>query len=172
MDASDWIEALQLEPHPEGGFYRETYHSPVWMEDESTLGHYGSPRRSATSIYFLLRAEDVSHFHRLKSDELWYFHVGDPLVVHTIDASGKYTAHALGVRMDVGERPQLLVPKGTIFGSSPAPQKPNQHVFGYSLVSCMVTPGFDYRDFELCKRHELVTQFPQHASIIERLALL
>lgn len=169
MEAAYWIQSLQLEPHPEGGYYRETYHSPIWMDDDSTRSTYGDKRRSATSIYFLLEAGDVSHFHRLKSDELWYFHAGDPLDVHTIDPAGAYRCHGLGLALDDGQAPQLLVPRGTIFGSSPRPVNVNRA--GYSLVSCMVTPGFDFHDFELFHLDELLRQYPRHEQVIRRLTL-
>ncbi|WP_067618708.1 cupin domain-containing protein [Alicyclobacillus acidiphilus] len=169
MDANYWIETLQLEPHPEGGFYRETYHSASWMEDDATVQRYGDRRRSATSIYFLLRSGDVSHFHRLKSDELWYFHAGDPLDVHTIDPAGNYRRLGLGLCQSAGQEPQLLVPKGHIFGSSP--QASTAPCEGYSLVSCMVTPGFDFRDFELFQQDQLLELYPNQEQIIRRLTL-
>ena len=91
------IETLGLLPHPEGGFYKETYRSELSLE--------GQERELLTSIYFLLSAENVSHFHRIKSDELWYFHTGSPLIVHTLTERG-HEQHLLGLDLSKGQQPQ------------------------------------------------------------------
>lgn len=171
MQAAELIETLELNPHPEGGYYRETYHSPTWMSNSQTEETYGGNRRSATCIYFLLERSDVSHFHRLKSDELWFFHAGDPLTVHAISPDGKYHAQHVGCHVTLGQSPQHLVPKGHIFGATvESPTGESQFPpAGFSLVSCMVTPGFDFADFELFERNELTAAYPQHKDIISRL---
>ncbi|WP_456279289.1 cupin domain-containing protein [Bacillus sp. AK128] len=156
-NAQYWIEYLQLLPHPEGGFYKNSYSS----QEEMILND--RTRKLYTSIYFLLRSEDISHFHRLKSDELWYFHGGSPLTVHTIDASGKYEQLKLGLNIEQGELPQILVPQNTIFGSSIVEKD------SFSLVGCMVAPGFDFEDFELFNQDELVNEHPQHEEIIRKM---
>jgi len=148
------IEKLNLVPHPEGGFYRETYRS------EETKGN----RNLMTSIYFLLTSEHVSHLHRIKSDELWYYHGGSPLIVHILDAFGHHE-HIVGNDLEKGYFPQFLVPKNTIFGSTVLEKD------SYSLVSCVVSPGFDFDDFELFKRDELLDAYPMHREIIERLTI-
>jgi hypothetical protein len=148
------IKTLGLQPHPEGGFYGETYRS------EETIP--GKDRNLLTSIYFLLTEDNVSRFHRIKSDELWYFHSGSAVTVHTLDANG-HTEHLLGNDFSKGERPYLMVPKDTIFGSSIKGSN------GYALVSCAVAPGFDFRDFELLSREELLQQFPENVEIIHLL---
>ncbi|WP_316571716.1 cupin domain-containing protein [Neobacillus sp. YIM B06451] len=154
--AEYWISRLGLEPHAEGGYYKQTYMS---MEDVP-----GKERVLYTSIYFLLRDGEVSHFHRLKSDELWYFHAGDSLSVHMIHENGEYEEVLLGLDLEKGEVPQLLVPKNTIFGSSVSPEG------NYALVGCMVSPGFEYTDFELFTQEELVKDYPQHREIIGKMA--
>lgn len=159
MEAKTWIEYLELEPHSEGGFFKQTFHSETTMETEEE-----NTRFLYTSIYFLLRSEDRSHFHRLKSDELWYFHAGSPLTIHIITPDGKYEAKKLGLNVEKGEEPQILVPKNTIFGSTV--DEPGT----FSLVGCMVSPGFDYKDFELFTQQELLDQYPEHESIIRFLA--
>lgn len=159
FNAETYIEKLQLEPHPEGGFYRSTFQSDEWMS--CTQGQ----RRLYTSIYFLLRSQDVSHFHRLQSDELWYFHAGSPLTVHIIHVDGTYEALKLGLNVEKGEQPQILVPKHTIFGSTVDEENT------FALVGCMVSPGFDFKDFELFKEKELLEQYPQHEEIIKRLTI-
>jgi len=159
LNAETFIQKLQLEPHPEGGFYRPTFQSEEWMSRQQ------GERRFYTSIYFLLRSQDVSHFHRLQSDELWYFHAGSPLTVHMIHPDGTYEARKLGLNVELGEQPQILVPKDTIFGSTVDEEDT------FSLVGCMVSPGFDFKDFELFKEQELLDQFPQHEKIIKKLSM-
>ena len=151
------INQLGVKPHPEGGFYKETYRSnDLCLEGTRNL---------KTVIYFLLRSEDVSHFHRIKSDEMWYYHAGSPLIVHSIDEEGKLKQQKLGVNFEKDEVPQYLVPKNTIFGSSVLDEN------SYSLVSCSVAPGFDFNDFELFKQHDLIKKYPEHVDIITKLAL-
>lgn len=146
------IQELNLIPHPEGGFYRETYRSEEVLNDIN--------RNLVTTIYFLLRSEDISHFHRIMSDEHWFFHAGSPLVVHTLDNNGHHK-HLVGLELNKRETPHFIVPKNTIFGSQVLEKN------SYSLVSCLVSPGFDFADFELIKRAELLKEFPQHKEIIE-----
>lgn len=149
-----WVEKLELLPHPEGGFYKETYRS------EQTIP--GTERQLMTGIYFLLTSKNVSRFHRIKSDELWFYHAGSPLIVHTLDENG-HTQNHVGLDFKAGQTPQFLVPKNTIFGSSVLNDD------SYSLVSCVVAPGFDFTDFELFTKEELLPLFPEHEAIIERL---
>ncbi|WP_181350842.1 cupin domain-containing protein [Thalassobacillus sp. CUG 92003] len=158
MSAEYWIDRLNLSEHPEGGFYRPTYESGRWTAQENR------ERKLYTSIYFLLRSEDISHFHRLQSDELWYFHAGSSLKIHMITPEGKYEEITLGLHIENGEVPQFVVPKHTIFGSSVPAQE------DYSLVGCMVSPGFDFEDFELFSQAELLEQYPQHKDIIMKMA--
>ena len=146
------IHELNLIPHPEGGFYRETFRSKEVLKDIN--------RNLVTAIYFLLQSEDISHFHRIKSDEHWFFHAGSPLVVHTLDKNGHHK-HLVGLELNKGETPHFIVPKNTIFGSQVLEKN------SFSLVSCLVSPGFDFADFELIKRAELLKEFPQHKEIIE-----
>jgi predicted cupin superfamily sugar epimerase len=148
------INELELQAHPEGGYYKETYRSAQTLD--------GQDRQLLTSIYFLLTAENVSRFHRIKSDELWYFHAGSPLIVHTLSERG-HEQHHLGLDLSKGHQPFLWIPKDTIFGSSILEKE------GYSLVSCAVAPGFDFRDFELFTAEQLLLKFAAHREIIERL---
>ena len=156
--AEDLITQLQLEAHPEGGFYKSTY-----TASEAVATHNGS-RPIYTSIYFLLRSTDISHLHRLQSDELWYYHGGSPLTVHMIYPDGTYEAKKLGLNIANGEVPQILVPKHTIFGSSV------DDADAFSLVGCMVAPGFDFEDFELFTQEELLKDYPQHETVIRKMA--
>lgn len=151
------VESLNLLPHPEGGFYKETYRSEVGIKTEHR------ERNLCTSIFFLLTSENVSRFHRIKSDELWFFHEGSPLTVHTLSENG-YKSLSLGLPDSNPDLlPQQLVKANTIFGSTVDKQD------SYSLVSCVVAPGFDFRDFELFEAKDLLPHFPQSAEIIRRL---
>lgn len=149
--AQELIDQLGLLPHPEGGFYKETYRSETTIQ--------GSERQLMTSIFFLLTGENYSRFHRITSDETWYFHEGNTLLVHTIE-SEKHTAHHLGSANEAGEQPFLVVKGGTIFGSEVKDRE------GYALVSCAVAPGFDFADFELFTTQDLLPLYPQHKEII------
>lgn len=154
--ADYFIQKLDITPHIEGGYYKESLLStdPVQREDISSKTLW-------SSIYFLLQTDEVSHFHRLKSDEIWYFHSGMPLTIYMISPEGELICKQLGVNISKGESPQVLVPKGYIFGSA-------LNEDGYSLVGCMVAPSFSYEDFELFERKELLERYPQHEDVIKK----
>ena len=158
MNAIEWAKKLDLQPHPEGGYFKETYAAP-----ETTLLN-GHERSCATSILFLLTATNPSHLHRLKSDEIWYYHVGHSLTVHLIHPDGTYQAVKLG--LGENELLQFTVPRGVIFGSSIDSDDPDD----FAVVSCHVSPGFDYADFELFTQEALLAEYPQHADIIHKMA--
>ena len=149
------VQELGLLPHPEGGFYKETYRSP-----ESVLTSDGN-RNLMTSIYFLLTSEHVSRFHRIKSDEHWYFHEGNCLTIHLLNKRG-HGKLELGL-LSQKSNPYHFVPANTIFGSS------IEEKHGYALVSCEVSPGFDFKDFKLFTEEELLLDFPNHSEIIKQL---
>ncbi|WP_045515831.1 cupin domain-containing protein [Neobacillus niacini] len=163
-DLHIWVSKLGLTPHPEGGYYKRTFESDEQINDNELSVNFEGVRKLYTSIYFLLTSEDVSHFHRLKSDELWYYHGGSSLSIHVIDESGEYQEIKLGMNLDDGEVPQVLVKKNSIFGSSVSEKDI------CSLVGCMVSPGFEFRDFELFTQKELLDKYPQHQEIIMKLA--
>lgn len=157
-NAKYWVENLDLLPHPEGGFYKEVYRS-----SESFLPkNFDGERNYSTSIYFLLEKGNVSHFHRIKSDEIWYYHGGDALSVFVIHKNGELEELKIGPNPDQGEVLQAVVPAGTIFGSKSSG--------AYSLVGCMVSPGFDFKDFELFKTSQLLEEYPSHHQIIKELS--
>ncbi|WP_423802171.1 cupin domain-containing protein [Neobacillus sp. SAB-20_R2A] len=158
------VTNLGLEPHPEGGYYKRTFESSEQISDQELAVNYNGKRKLYTSIYFVLTSKDVSHFHRLKSDELWYFHGGSSLTIHIIHENGEYEEIRLGLNFNNGEVPQALVPKNAIFGSSVMEKET------CSLVGCMVSPGFDFQDFELFTQDELLQKYPQHREIILKLA--
>lgn len=153
--AEQWIDELQLESHPEGGFYRETIREV--LKD--------GRRAPFSSIYFLLTDDNISHFHRIDADEVWYYHAGDSLTIHMINPDGEYTTATLGTDIQNGDVLQYVVPKGTIFASSIEISNT------YSLVGCMCQPAFEFKQFELSKQSELITQYPHLKSVIEKYAL-
>lgn len=150
-----WIKSLQLQAHPEGGYYRETGRSDQIIKSGS-----GLDVPLYTNIHFLLEDTNPSRFHQLQSNEVWYFHAGNPLTVHCIYPDGTYKAVRLGTNPET-DLLQFEVPKGVIFGLSVDEE--------WALVSCMVAPGFDFREFHLFKEQELLDKFPQHAEIIKKL---
>jgi predicted cupin superfamily sugar epimerase len=151
------VEKLKLTPHPEGGFYSETYRSEKELETKA------GKRNLSTAIYFLLTSESVSKLHRIKSDELWFFHEGSNLTVHTLSDLGHKQLSLGHISGDGNAVPQHLVYADTIFGSSV--DEPSS----YALVSCVVAPGFDFADFELFDEKDLLDQFPDSPEIIKKL---
>ncbi len=162
-DTADyWIAALQLVPHPEGGFFRETYRSPDVIRAEHLPARFPGPRPAATAIYYLIKGSTASALHRLRADELWHHYAGSPLTLHQIDPSGKLIETRLG-RPDAGGAPQVVVPAGCWFGATVDDPR------SYTLAGCTVSPGFTPDDFELADRPALLRLFPQHDQLIRRL---
>ncbi len=161
--ADYWINKLQLTRHIEGGSYFRTYCSAVTILHHHLPPVFKGPRPAATAIYFLLDKDQFSAMHRIASDELWHFYYGDPLMVYEIDAAGNITQHVLGNNPENNENFQCLVKAGSWFGSK------IKEGGDYSLVGCTVSPGFDFADFELGERNDLLKAYPQHASIIQML---
>lgn len=163
VTADEIIASLELQPHIEGGYFRETYRCQKSMHADDFPPDVAGERSLVTSIYFLLRHGQHSKFHKLHSDEIWFYHAGAPVIIHTLDDRGEHRQNLLGSNMTAGERPQVLIPAGLIFGAElPADA-------GFSLVSCVVAPGFDYRDFILCSQKDLLYQYPQHTKLISRI---
>jgi uncharacterized protein len=160
LSADDVIAALQLEPHPEGGFYRETFRAE---ELPAPLPERG-PRAASTAIYFLLRTQDFSALHVVASDEVWHYYGGDSLELHCFDAEGRHRAVRLGPAWLEGERPQHVVARGELQGARVAPGR-----HGFVLCGCTVAPGFDFADFLMPPRAELLRQLPQHRALVEAL---
>lgn len=163
IDAKYWIERLGLESHPEGGYFRQTYRSELMIPPQALPSTFGGPRAVSTAIYFLLEGNNFSAFHRLRSDEMWHFYAGSPLLVHVIDPAGHYSAILLGNDPEAGQAFQAVVRAGCWFASHVADWK------NWALVGCTVAPGFEFEDFEMGKRNELMAAYPQHRALIERL---
>jgi hypothetical protein len=163
--AEFWIRHLGLERHPEGGWYRETYRSSSSF-DFGAESPFGSPRPFATSIHYLLEQGDRSRLHRIHSDELWYFHAGSPLEVHLFPEAGSPSSFTLGDPAEDGQVLHDWVPAGCRFG---ARMKESAAEGTFSLVSCVVAPGFDFRDFSFVDRNRLIAQYPDHEWVIKAL---
>jgi len=150
------IERLGLTPHPEGGFFRETFRAPHSVAAPS------SPvsRAASTAIYFLLRAGEFSAFHSVLSDEVWHHYTGATLELHTIDRAGHHRRIELGPRLLAGECPQWVVPAGTLQAARVIGE-------GFALCGCTVAPGFDFADFDMPQRSELTRRHPALADLIE-----
>lgn len=154
MNSDQLIKSLNLEPHPEGGYFKETYRSNFEVTNlESKL------RSAITSIYYLLEKGNFSALHRIKSDEIWYYHAGQTLELVAIDLDGSLHTWMLGADVEKGQVLQVVMEAGWIFGA--------RCVSGYSLVGCAVAPGFHFVDFEILSREKLLSDFPQHNQLIE-----
>ncbi len=150
MSESDFqriVDLLDLAPHPEGGFYRETFRAP-------------GPRAASTAIYFLLPAGTFSAFHRIRSDEVWHHYDGDPLELHVVDGD-RHERVVLGRDLASGERPQHVVPAGAWQAAIPLGTR-------WTLCGCTVAPGFDFAEFELPGRDVLLAQLPGHEALVRR----
>jgi uncharacterized protein len=158
--AKYYIQKLQLNKHPEGGYFKEIYRA-------SEMFFIDAPKKSlkrnvSTSIYFLLDGSQVSKFHRLKSDELWHFYDGTAVKVYIIDAKGKLTEILLGRKTENGELFQVVIKKNSWFAAEVVNKR------SFALIGCTVSPGFDFSDFELAGRETLSKQFPNLKDLIIR----
>ena len=160
MIAKDWIQHLDMLPHPEGGYYKETYKSGELISRDGLPDRFSGSRSMGTAIYFLLEKDNFSAFHRLKADEVWHFYDGTQLLLHQIDAEGNYRSQALGKDLNEGEVPQAIVPAGTWFAAEVLDKS------SFALVGCTMAPGFDFEDFEMPSREELQRKFPQQMELI------
>lgn len=168
MTVANYVQQLNLQPHPEGGYFAEMYRSKESIPQAALPARFSGPRAFSTAIYFLLESHQFSSLHRIQADEVWHFYAGDPLEIFVIDSTGTLTIIRLGNKPDQGEVFQAVVPAGCWFGSKPAGDVTAQKS-AFSLVGCTVAPGFDFADFELADRSTLLNQFPQHRQIIELL---
>lgn len=154
-DAIQIIKRLKLKKHPEGGYFKQTYTADTKVNIEG----YDKLRYISTAIYYMLVGDQFSAFHRIKSDELWHHYTGGSLILYAID-NGKLTKIKMGKSR--GEAPQVILKANTWFAASLTDKK------SYCLLGCTVSPGFDYSDWEIGKRNELIKTYPQYRTIIER----
>ncbi len=149
------VEKFKLKPHPEGGFYSETY--------RATKSDNG--RSWSTGIYFLLGRGDISHLHRIDSDEMWHFYSGDPLKIIEIDEEGKLVETILGTNYKDGMVSQYTVKAGRWFCSLPV------EASEYCFVGCTVSPGFEFSSFELAKREVMSSQYPEYKDLMTQICI-
>jgi len=152
------IDVLGLKAHPEGGFYRETFRSGQVLAVAP-----GMRRNASTAIYFLLPAGAFSAFHVVRhTDEVWHHYGGEAVEIHMILPDGGHRIERLGRDIENGERPQIVVPAGTLQAAVARGTR-------YALCGCTVSPGFDFADLEMPTRQELLGRFPHHEDVIRRL---
>jgi uncharacterized protein len=161
MDPHAIIERLGLAPHPERGYYRETYRAPLAVQSAA----HGAPRLASTAIYFLVTAnEPETYLHRLKSDEVFHLYDGGPLEILRLFPGGTWDVARLGMNLAEGERPQVVIPAGTWFGTALAAGA------SHCLAGCTVAPGFEFADFELAEGPELAARYPDAGDRIQRMS--
>ena len=161
--AAYWVEKYAMQPHPEGGYFAETYRAAEVIPHHALPERFSGSRSFGTGIYFLLENHHFSALHRIQSDELWHFYAGGPLHVYVIHQDATLQIIKLGNDPDQCEVFQAVVPAGAWFGSKPAANA------AYSLVGCTVAPGFDFADFEMASRPQMIQQYPQYAPEINLL---
>ena len=160
-DAAQWAEALGLLPHPEGGFYRETWRASETIPHGALPSRFGGNRSAGTCIYFLLVQDFPSRLHRIASDEIWHWYQGSPLCVHVLHPDGSRQELLLGPDPSRGQSFQAMVPSGAWFGAETLGE--------WTLCGCTVAPGFDFADFELAARDSMLETFGPHREVVERL---
>ena len=157
------VKRLGLEPHPEGGYFREVYRSAISVDHPGIPPGHAAARCGGSLIYFLLEAGDFSAFLRVKwTDEVWHFYAGGAVELHTIDASGHHRSVMIHDDITAAE-PATVVPAGCWQAARLADDSP------WALCGCTVAPGFEFADFEMPMRAQLLEQFPQHAEIVQAL---
>ena len=162
-DAEYWKVKLHLTPHPEGGYFRETYRAGAVSLRAHLPKGFSGDRAYSTAIYYLLSNKDLSKLHRIKSDEMWHYYDGGGLNIFVIDESGNLSEQKLGLNPDEGQAPQILVEAGKWFGATVT--NPDS----FCLCGCTVSPGFHFEDFEIGERKKLLESFPKHRTVIEQL---
>jgi predicted cupin superfamily sugar epimerase len=160
-EVARWIEALSLQAHPEGGWYAESFRASRRVVDPETGREYSA----GTSIYYLLDDASFSAFHRVGADETWHFYAGTGLSIFHIDKSGHLHKHRLGRDVITGEKLQLTIPAHEWFACQV--EIPG----GFALCGCTVSPGFEFHEFALASREELISAYPIHKNLIVRLTL-
>ena len=164
MDAETIIQQLGLQPHPEGGFYRETYRCDEKIAAAGLPTRYGSDRNLSTAIYYLMTPDSYSALHRVQSDEVFHFYAGDPVTMLQLHGDGRGESIILGQDILAGQQLQVVVPSGAWQGMT------LNDGGAFALLGATVSPGFDFADFEGGAGDVLTRQYPSFAAWIERLA--
>jgi predicted cupin superfamily sugar epimerase len=158
-DLNSVIQALDLQPHPEGGFYKEVHRSKTIIKDAI----HSKDKSAYTSIYYLLTGKDFSSWHRIRSDETWFFHLGCDVLIYFFDEHRCLQTIALGI---ASKKLQATIPANTWFAARPVVDN------SFCLVSCAVAPGFEFDEFEIAKRDELLKLFGTSAENIQMIKAL
>jgi uncharacterized protein len=154
LKATEYIEALNMQKHIEGGYYVETFKSQYFVPSANLPDGFTGKRALMTSIYFLLEGNDISKLHRVRGDEIWFFHDGSPAIIEIINPNGKIEKKILGTDVKSGQLPQIVIPADTWFTAKIA------EADSFVLIACTVAPGFEYDDFELANPEKLTLEFP------------
>ena len=163
VTAQQLIALYNLQPHPEGGWYKETYQCREQIDADHLPERFSGSRAFSTAIYFLLEQGNFSAFHRIKSDECWHFYAGDPLAIYVLQQDGTLDVIVLGSDITNGQLFQYVVPANCWFASCPATYSK------FCFVGCTVAPGFNFADFELADADTLSALYPQHRICIKKL---
>lgn len=163
MTAQEIIKQLDLQKHPEGGYFKEMYRSTETIPNRVLGNTFVGDRNHATSIYFLLTTDNFSAFHKINQDEIWHFYKGSCLHLHIITQQGEHQIIKIGNNLENGEVPQFVVKAGDWF----AAEVPTKN--SYTLVGCTVSPGFDFRDFEMPEKRKLISLYPEHEEVLAKL---
>jgi predicted cupin superfamily sugar epimerase len=164
LTAEQVIELLRLEPLPvEGGFYRETYRAAESVDANALPERYTSPRAYGGAIFYLLHGDHFSALHRLLTDEVYHFYLGQPVEMLLLYPDGHDEVLRLGPDLAAGERAQVMAPRGVWQGSRLASGD------GFALMGTTMAPAYDPADFELGDRNELIARYPQRADLIRAL---
>ena len=155
------IRSLKLEKHPEGGYYREIFRSDEVTRDLPDR-YNGQAKHLVTSIYYLLKGTEFSAFHKLQSDEIWHYYEGSALRLFVFDNQGVLNKPVLGNDILKGQRHQIIIPRNCWFAAR------SEELDGFTLAGCTVSPGFDFADFEIGERAQLVERYPRYASLITK----
>ena len=160
IDRDELIRRFDLQPHPEGGFFRETYRASDSIHRDGSA----DKRSASTAIYYLLCDGAHSAWHRIQSDEIWHFYAGDPLNVYVLEDDGALTVHRLGNALDQSDCVfQAVVPSGRWFAAQ------CDDAASVALVGCTVAPGFEFSEFEIASVEALLREYPQHSDLIAKL---
>jgi predicted cupin superfamily sugar epimerase len=149
------VRTLGLRPHPEGGYYRETYRASLQVQTPR------GARSASTAIYYLLPRGAIAAWHQVASDEVWHHYEGAPLTLYLLDEGGLRTV-VLGRDVAAGEQPQAVIPAGVLQAGLTRGD--------YTLVGCTVAPGFDFADWEMPPRATLLERYPEHAELMRQLS--
>jgi predicted cupin superfamily sugar epimerase len=164
LTADKIMKALQLIPlEPEGGYFKEVYRSDEKIEKSALPKRFPGSRTLSTSIYYMLKKGMKSTAHRLKADEIWHFYLGGPLTLVEIEPDGKVRKTIMGHDLENGQVLQYVFRRGTVFGAYLSDKAE------YALIGATVAPGFEYEDFEMPSKEDLLKEFPNAAEAIELL---